>query len=39
MSFFANTKDRTPSLSQSSLVHKFTCPGYSCNYIGKADLT
>ena len=39
MSFFTNTKDKTPSLSQSSVVYKFTCPGCSCNYIGKVERT
>ena len=29
ISFFTNTKDKTPSLSQSSVVYKFTCPGCS----------
>ena len=37
--FFTNTKDKTPSLSQSSVVHKFTCPGCGCNYIGKTGRT
>ena len=36
---FTNTKDKTPSLSQSSVVYKFTCPGCSCNYIGKTERT
>ena len=35
MSFLANTKDKISSLSQSSVVYKFTRPGCSCNYIGK----
>ena len=39
MSFFTNTKDKTPSLSQSSVKYKFTCPGCSCNYIGKMEWT
>ena len=30
MSFFTNTKDKTPSLSQSSLVYTFTCTACSC---------
>ena len=38
-SFFTNTKDKTPSLSQSSVVYKFTCPGCSSNYIGKTEWT
>ena len=37
MLFFTNTKDKTPSLSQSFVVYKFTCPGCSCNYIGKTE--
>ena len=39
MSFFINTKDETPSLSQSSVVYQFTCPGCSCNYIAKTERT
>ena len=39
MSIFANTKDKTPSLIQSSIVFKFKCPGCTCNYIGKTEWT
>ena len=39
MSFFTNSKDKTPSLSQSFVVYKFTCPSCSCNYIGKTERT
>ena len=39
MSFYTNTKDETPLLSQSSLVYKFTCPGCSSSYVGKTDRT
>ena len=39
ISFFTNTKGKTPSLSQSSVVYKFTCPVCSCNYIGKTERT
>ena len=39
MTFFTNAKDKTLSLSQSSVVHKFTCPCCSCNYIGKTEQT
>ena len=39
MLFFTNTKDKTLSLSQSSIVYRFTCPGCSCNYIGKTERT
>ena len=39
MSFFTNTKDKTPSLSQSSVVYQFTCPGCSFNCIGKTEQT
>ena len=37
ISFFTNAKDKAPSLSQSSVVYKFTCPGSSCNYIGETE--
>ena len=37
--FFANAKSKTPTLSQSSGVYKFTCPSGSCNYIGKTEQT
>ena len=39
LSFFANTKNKTRSLCQSSLVYKFTCPSCSCKYIGKTEWT
>ena len=39
MLFFTNTKDKTPSLSQSSIVYQFTCSGCSCNHIGKTERT
>ena len=39
MSFFTNTKDKTLSLSQLSVVYKFTCPGCCCNFIGKSQRT
>ena len=39
MSFYTNTKDKTPLLSQSSLVYKFTCPGCSSSYVGKTERT
>ena len=39
ISFLENTKDKAPSLSESSLVYVFTCPGCSCNYIGKTEWT
>ena len=39
MSFFINTKDKTPSLNQSFVVYKCTCPGCSCNYTGKTERT
>ena len=37
--FFTNTKDKTASLSQSSVEYKFTCRDCSCNYIGKKERT
>ena len=39
MSFFRNTKDKSQSLSQSSVVYKLMCPRCSCNYIGKTEQT
>ena len=36
-SFFTNTKDRTPTLSRSHVVYKFSCRGCSAQYIGKTD--
>ena len=39
MAFYTNTKDKTPLLSQSSLVYKFTCPGCSSSYVGKTERT
>ena len=39
ISFYKNTKEKTPLLSQSSLVHKFTCPGCSSSYVGKTERT
>ena len=39
MSFFTNAKDKKPSVSQSSVVYMFACPGCSCNYIGKTERT
>ena len=32
-----NTKDKSQSLSQSSVVYKLMCPRCSCNYIGKTE--
>ena len=34
---FLGVKDITPKPLHSSVVYKFTCPGYSCSYIGKTD--
>ena len=39
MSFFTNTKDKTPSLNQSPVAYKFTCPGCSCSYNSKTERT
>ena len=36
---FANIKEKTPSLSQSSVVYKFSYPFCSYNYIGKTERT
>ena len=37
--FFTSTKDKTPQLSQSNVVYKFTCPGCNSSYIGKTNRT
>ena len=39
MSFYTNTKDKVPLLSQSFVVYKFKCPGCNCSYIGKTERT
>ena len=39
ISFFTNRKDKTPSLSKSSVVYRCTCPGCSCYYIGTKERT
>ena len=39
MSFYTNTKDKIPLLSQSSLVYKFYCPGCSSSYVVKTERT
>ena len=39
LSYFANTKDKTSLLSQSSVVYKFVCSGCSSSYIGKTERT
>ena len=39
LSYFTNTKDKTPLLSQSSVIYKFVCPGCKSCYVGKTDHT
>ena len=40
LSYFTNTKDKTPlSISQSSIIYKFVCPGCKSCYAGKTDRT
>ena len=39
VSFFTNTKDKTPVMNQSFVVYKFMCPGCSSTYIGKTERT
>ena len=39
LSFFTSNKDRTPLLSNSGLVYRYTCPGCSKTYIGKTEST
>ena len=36
-SCFVSCKDKTPKEFQSSIVYKFSCPGYPKSYIGKTD--
>ena len=36
---FTNTKDKTPFLSQLSVIYKFVCPRFKSCYIGKTDRT
>ena len=37
LSYFTNTKDKTPFSSQSSVIYKFVCPGCKSCYVGKTD--
>ena len=37
LSYFTNTKDKTPFLSQSPVIYKFVCPGCESCYVGKTD--
>ena len=39
LSYFTNTKDKSPFLSQSSVIYKFVCPGCKSCYVGKTDCT
>ena len=39
ISFYTNTKDKTPLLSKSNLVYQFTCPCCNSSYIGKTERT
>ena len=39
LSYFTNTKDKSPFLSQSSVIYKFVCPGCKSCYVGKTDRT
>ena len=39
LSYFTNTKDKTPFLSQSSVIYKFVSPGCKSSYVGKTDCT
>lgn len=38
LSFFTNTKDKTPFFYQSSVLYKFVCPGCRPSYIGKTKM-
>ena len=37
--YFTNTKDKTPFLSQSSVIYNFVCPVCKSCYVGKTDRT
>ena len=37
LSYFTNTKDKTPFLSQSSVIYKFVCPGCKSCCVSKTD--
>ena len=39
LSFFTSNKDKTPFLSSSCLIYKFSCPGCTKSYIGKTEST
>ena len=39
LSYFTNTIDKIPLLSQSSVVYKFVCPCCSSSYIRKTERT
>ena len=39
MEFFCNTKDRTPIINQSFVVHEFIYPGCGANHVGKTERT
>ena len=39
LSFFTSNKDRTPYLSNSSVIYEYTCPGCAGTYIGKTNNT
>ena len=39
LSFYTSNKDRTPYLSNSSVVYEYTCPGCAGSYIGKTNNT
>ena len=39
LAFFTSNKDRTPLLSDSTLVYQYTCPGCCASYIGKTEST
>ena len=34
-----STKDKTLTLNQSFVVHKFVCPGCRIDYVGKTERT
>ena len=39
LSYFTNTKDKSPFLYQSSVIYKFICAGCKSCSVGKTDRT
>ena len=39
ISYFTNSKDKVPPLSQSFVVYEYNCPGCNSSYIGQTERT